>query len=134
MTDEQILKNHTARRLAADRKFLGWHLARYCEIERLSQDELCFQLQLSGADLPLLGLCIAPDLGVPDFADRIKNIAEYTGANATQLAQIIRLVAIHNQHLSANSAKIIPMVPSSADGMLMAAREKNSTNPESNSE
>lgn len=134
MTDEQALLNHTAGRLATDPRFFSWYLAQYCDIEALSQDELCLQLQLSSADLPKLALCIAPDPGNPDFSQHIKNIAEYTGADAVQLAQIIRLVGIYNQQSAIQSAKIIPMGSPNADGILMAAREKDMPDAEPNPE
>lgn len=134
MTDEQILMNHTAKRLAADRRFFGWYLARYCEIEALSEDELRFQFRLNPTDWHKLGLCFAPDPDNTDFPQRIKNIAEYSGADAVQLAQTIRLVTIYHQQLAAKSAKIISMASPNADGVLMAAREKDMPDSESDSE
>lgn len=132
MTNEQILRSHTVGRLASDPKFLAWHLTRYCEIEGVSHEELSRILQLSPDDYLRLGLCLAPDTDVLDFAYRIRNIAEYIDLDAGQLAQLVRLVAIHNRQATPNTAKIIPLDPVNSSGILMAAREKNDPDPEAN--
>ena len=125
MTNEQFLRSHTVGRLASDPNFLAWHLTRYCEIEGVSHEELSQILQLSPDDYSRLGLCLAPDTDVSDFANRIKNIAEYIDLDAVQLAQLVRLVAIHSRQATPKIAKIIPLDSINSSGILMAAREKN---------
>lgn len=134
MTNEQILRSHTVGRLASDPKFLAWHLTRYCEIEGVSHEELSQILQLGPTDYSRLGLCLSPDTAVSDFANRIRNIAEYIGVDAAQLAQLVRLVAIHYRQATSNGAKIIPLDSINSGGLLMAAREKNDPDPEVNSQ
>lgn len=119
MSDILDLQQHTADRLSTDRRFLAWHLRQYGVIEQIASDDVAGYLGISPSDLSRLALCTAPDPAESDFSSRIQNIAVYTGANAAQLAQLVRFANIYSKQL----AKVVPLT-NTFPGMLLAAREK----------
>ena len=119
MSDSQDLQEHTADRLASDRRFVAWYLRQYCTVEQMTTEGVARFLEMNLSDLSRLALCVAPDSNEPDFSSRIQNIATYVGANASQLAQLVRFINFQSKQ----STKVIPLA-NHFTGMLLAAREK----------
>ena|SRR5579884_377336 len=77
-----------ARYVADDPDFLGSALARYCDAEELSDEELAARLRCSVERLVQLRLCLRPRL--ERFWADVQEIATAVGADPDELAKIVR--------------------------------------------
>jgi hypothetical protein len=82
-----------AHRLREDPEFMAYVLTIYQRQEQLSDDALSQHLNTTPATMPRLALCKRPASDSPQFADQIRQIADYTGVNAAQLANMVRQVS-----------------------------------------
>jgi hypothetical protein len=82
-----------AHRLRGDPEFMAYVLKTYQRQERLSDDALSQYLNTTPATLPRLALCRRPASDSLQFADQIRQIADYTGVDAVQLANMVRQVS-----------------------------------------
>jgi hypothetical protein len=107
----------TAQRARARPEYLAWVLARYVEIERISEEKLLRRLGIAASDLPHLALCLRPR--AEHFAEDIKQISGRFKIAPSALATVVRLVESAEALASRNAAQ----GPTDA-GLLMAARER----------
>ena len=72
---------------------MAYVLTTYQRQERLSDDALSQYLNATPAAMPRLALCKRPASDSPQFADQIRQIADYAGVDAVQLANMVRQVS-----------------------------------------
>lgn len=82
-----------ARRLQSDPRFMAYTLAVYQEQEGFEEEELALALGIMPEMLSRLALCKRPDAQSPEFAAQVREIADYTLADETQLANLLRQVS-----------------------------------------
>jgi hypothetical protein len=108
---------YTAQRAKARPEYLAWVLARYVELEHISEGELAQRLGIAAHDSPHLALCLRPR--TEHFADDVRQISAKFNMNPTLLATVVRLVE-SVEALATGDAR-----EKSADaGLLMAARAR----------
>ena len=108
---------YAAERAKARPGFLAWVLARYIEVEQVSEGELQQRLGVTARDLPHLALCLRPR---PEhFAADVRQISMRFHINPAALAKVVRLV----ESVEALAAENAGGRPTDA-GLLMAARAR----------
>jgi hypothetical protein len=113
---EQLLA-YAAQRAKARPEYLACVLARYVELERISEEELAQHLGITAGDLLHLALCLRPR--VDHFAADVRQISTKFGINPAALATVVHLVD-SVEVLAARDAG-----DASTDaGLLMAARAR----------
>ena len=106
---------YTAQRAKARPEYLAWVLARYVELEHISEDELTHRLDITLGDVPHLALCLRPR--ADHFADDVRQISAKFNINPAVLATVVRLVDSAEALAAAGAGE----APRNA-GLLMAAR------------
>jgi hypothetical protein len=81
-----------AGRLRRDPRFMSYVLAAYQSQENLTEEELSQELRTLPALVVRLALCKRPSPSSPQFAEQVREIAEYTLTDAARLANILRQV------------------------------------------
>ena len=114
--DDRVLA-HAAGRAKAHPHYLGWVLARYRELEKLSERELVEALGATSPDVPRLSLCLRPR--TDHFAADIEQISIKFNLDAVALAKIVRFV----ESIEAMTPPETGTVSGEA-GLLMAARTR----------
>src|SRR5438128_5039511 len=94
MTDQESTAALTrlARRLQSDQRYMSYVLAAYQRQESLTDEELAEQLGTLPALVVRLSLCKRPISSSTQFAERVRELADYTLTDEAQLAVIIRQV------------------------------------------
>lgn len=82
-----------ARRLQSDPRFMAYALAVYCEQEGIDEEELAQVLGIMPEMMSRLALCKRPDDRSPEFAAQAREIADYTLADESQLANLLRQIS-----------------------------------------
>ncbi len=95
--------------------YLAWVLARYMEMEKVSEEALSKTLNLPIHQLPRLGLCLRPRQTY--FTADIKQLSLRHRVDANALAKVVRLV---DSILAMTTAR----TDSGEAGILMAARAR----------
>jgi hypothetical protein len=118
-----------ARRLQDDPDFMAYVLVSYQEQERLSDDALAEYLSTTQAMLSRLALCRRPASNSPQFADEIRQIADYTNIDATHLANMVRQVSSLEKLAerpvgSRSQAEVASRKMQLQPGLLSAARDQ----------
>ena len=109
--------------LASRPHLLSWVLARYREINGLSEEEVRNMLGCDRDTYNHLRLCGRPDPDPAEFAVDVQRVAEKLGVDAGLLASIVRDVDAHAAFTQGNrGAADCPF--SSTRGMLKAARDR----------
>lgn len=88
-TDNPLLKSLT-QRLETDPRFMAYALAQYRRQEGIEIEELAQLLGLMPEMTTRLALCLRPDARSPQFAEQVREIADYTLADEAQLANLLR--------------------------------------------
>jgi hypothetical protein len=110
------------KRLRENPDYMAFVLARYQEQESISDEDLAGALGTL-PDLAIrLALCRRPDTGAPDFAARVRQIADYTLMDESLLANIIRQVSSLHALSTASEGQL-----------LSAARDRGDSAPEGES-
>lgn len=113
---EQVLA-YAAQRAKARPEYFAWLLARYVELERISEEELAQHLGVTTGDLLHLALCLRPR--TDHFADDVRQISRKFNINPPVLATLVRLV---------DSVEVLAVgdagEASTDAGLLMAARAR----------
>jgi hypothetical protein len=87
-----------AARLKTERGFMASALAALLAKDGLTEPRLAQRLRMPAANLARLALCRRPRADQADFVDQVRQIALYAGADANQLARLIRQAeALENQ-------------------------------------
>lgn len=115
-TDDMML-DHAARRAQAHPQFLGWVLARYRQLQNLSEENLADTLGVAPHDWRRLGLCLRPR--DTHFADDIRQISIRFQADPSILAQVVRMVESVEAMAAEGTQSAI-----TEGGLLMAARAR----------
>lgn len=108
---------YAANRAKVHPDYLGWVLARYRELEKISEHNLVDILGTTSRDLPRLGLCLRPR--EDHFAEDIEQISAKFNVDAAALAKIVRLVE-SVEVMAATDTRAV----STESGLLMAARTR----------
>jgi hypothetical protein len=88
--EQARLLQHAADRAATRPAFLGWVLARYAELEKMGDDVLRQQWQVSTKDWPRLQLCLRPRAEA--FLQDVTQIANEFHLDRGALAAVARRV------------------------------------------
>ncbi len=91
-TDNPLLKS-LARRLETDPRFMAHALAQYRRQEGIETEELARSLGMAPEMMARLALCLRPDASSPQFAEQVREIADYSLADEGQLANLLRQVS-----------------------------------------
>lgn len=130
MTEQELSAplSALARRLRHDPRYMAYVLAAYQTQENLTDDEMELEL----GTLPLLAvrlsLCKRPNAISSDFAEQVREIADFTLVDEAKLAHVLRQVdsveklSRRPASLSALESKIEPEHPLA--GLLAAARDR----------
>lgn len=113
MSDKIRLFELANNELADDREFMAFYLEKFQEIENISQQDICLQLNCSSEEYYKLALCKAPEADSSEFISRLNNIGQHTGISVFGLSSMIKRV---------NS--ILSLSGQSHKNYLMAARDK----------
>jgi hypothetical protein len=108
---------YTAQRAKARPEYMAWVLARFIELERVSEEELAQRLGITAQDLPHLALCLRPR--DDRFVDGVRQISARFNLNPAALATVVRLVESAEALATRNTGQ----APADA-GLLMAARAR----------
>jgi hypothetical protein len=131
-SDAIQLMERLAQKLSSDANYLANILFTYRQEERISEAALAQRLSLEPTQLIRLALCKRPQTQSTSFAAQIRQIAAFTGANETVLAQIVRHVEVLQAFDSLPPLErdsVLGKAPaSSLSGVLAAARDH--TEPE----
>lgn len=107
-------------------------LARYRELENLSNDTLAVQFQTNALGLARLALCKQPASDA-HFANQVREIAAYANADVSQIAQVIRHVqsvdALAQKPVAQAAAESAKRPISKWSGVVAAARDRDATEP-----
>ena len=114
--DARVLA-HAANRAKTHPHYLGWVLARYIEVENISERGLAEILGTTSRDLLRLGLCLRPR--ADHFAEDIGQISAKFKVDAVALATVVRLVE-SVEAMAATDTRTV----SAESGLLMAARAR----------
>jgi hypothetical protein len=77
---------------AGDPFFLGFFLAEYAKVERLTDDQLAARLGCPAGSLTMIRLSRAPRPDPDGFRADVERVAERFGAEAARLAAVVRQV------------------------------------------
>ncbi|WP_276348833.1 hypothetical protein [Daejeonella sp. JGW-45] len=123
MNDKIKLFEMANKKLANDSGFIAYYLKKYQELESVSANAICSELNCSEENYLRLSLCKTPDAYAEDFSTRINDISQHTGVSPFGLSKIIKRVA-----------NILKLSENVSPAFLMAARDKkrNNDNDKSN--
>jgi len=121
MNDKIKLLRLANNKITDNSEFIAFYLKKYGEFEKVSEKEICSNLNCSIEDYYKLALCKAPDVKANDFTSRLNNISQYTGIAVFGLSKIIKRV--HS---------IMTFSENESTAYLMAARDKNNRKDNTN--
>jgi hypothetical protein len=104
--------------LQSDPDFMAYVLARYQHQEKISDQDLPAVLGTLPGLVSRLAVCRRPDTSAPNFATRVREIADYTLVDEALLASIIRQVSS------------IDALSKFEQHQLLAARDRDEVGPE----
>lgn len=115
-----------ARRLRHDPRYMAYVLASYQTQEKLTDEELGLELGLLPLLAVRLSLCKRPDSMSPDFADQVREIADFTLVDEEKLAHVLRQVDAVAKLTGRPTALFVPEQESRHPlaGLLAAARDR----------
>ena len=128
MTHENELLVSFARRLQQEPDFMAHILRVYLEQEHIGEDQLAAQLGIDGGSLNRLRTCRAPRAAPEHFGADVQRIAQFTGADVTTLARVIRtataVAGLQKAPVSQQPVTSSSPVPLLRPGLLAAARDR----------
>lgn len=117
-----------AQRLQADPRFMAYALAVYQQQEELDVSELAAALGALPEMLTRLALCQRPDAHSPQFAEQVRELADYTLIDEAQLANLLRQVSSLEKLAQHQSTRAVAGAETEAPlldaGLLAAARDR----------
>lgn len=78
------------RRLSAETTYMAGAMAQYQRAEQIDDEALAQQLGTTAEMLTRLAMCKRPDPNSARFADEVRQIASFTGSDASVLARLLR--------------------------------------------
>jgi len=116
-SDDARMLAYAANRAKTHPHYLGWVLARYSELENITEPDLAAILGATSHDLARLSLCLRPRADC--FAEDVEHISATFHLDAGRLTQVVRSV-------ESIEAMVIPdtSTVSAESGLLMAARAR----------
>jgi len=121
MNEKEKLLQLAYDKIADNSEFMAFYLKKYGEFEKISEQEICSNLNCSVEDYYKLALCKAPYVNANDFVARLNNISQYTGISVFGLNNIVKRV--HS---------IMTLSENESSAYLMAARDKNKKKGQNN--
>ncbi len=137
MTDQDSSSElaNFARRLRSDARYMSYVLAAYQKQENLMDEDLVRELGTLPALVVRLALCKRPVSSSSRFAEEVREIADYTLTDETQLAGILRQVDVLENLAERSAILATPEVEQSQGypltGLLTAARDRDESTDES---
>jgi hypothetical protein len=125
-TNNPLLKS-LAQRLETDPRFMAYALAQYRLQEGIEVEEIAQSLGMMPEMMARLAVCLRPDASSPQFAEQVREIADYTLADEGRMANLLRQVS------SLEKLGRLPQSPAAADaeesallmpGLLVVARDR----------
>lgn len=120
-----------AQRLQNDPRFMSYVLTAYQRQEGLDTEGLAQELGAPPGLLRRLTLCKRPDSNSPQFAEQVREIADYTLTDEAQLANILRQVDSLEKLAQLDATPVEPEVASQTalplSGFLAVARDRDET-------
>src|SRR5437763_4666569 len=117
-----------ARRLRSDARFMSYVLAEYQKQENLTAEELVRELGTLPPLVERLALCKRPASSSMQFAEEVREIADYTLTDEAQLARILRQVdgleKLAERHSVLAQSESEEQSSHSFVGLLAAARDR----------
>jgi hypothetical protein len=115
-----------ARRLRNDPRYIAYALAAYQSQEKLTDEELGLELGMLPLLVIRLSLCKRPDPMSPDFADQVREIADFTVMDEEKLAHVLRQVDAVEKLAGRATSLSVPEEESRHPlaGLLAAARDR----------
>src|SRR5947207_3141109 len=117
-----------ARRLRNDPRYMAYVLAVYQRQEDLMDDELIQELGTLPTLVVRLAICKRPDSSSSQFAEQVRELADYTLSDATQLASILRQVdaieKLAGRPALLSKVELEKETGHSSTGLLAAARDR----------
>lgn len=117
-----------ARRMQQDPRFMAYALSAYQQQEGLDTEGLAQTLGALPEMLARLSLCKRPDPNSPRFAEQVREIADYTLTDETQLANILRQVSslekLSQRQITLASPDTEELSVQPLAGLLAAARDR----------
>lgn len=125
MSENDILR-WAAKRATKEPFLLGYDLHEYRTVHNASDDDLASLLDCSRDALVSLALCRRPDTTAPSFRGDVEKIAFHCGANAQQLAAMLREV---DSLRTIRQSPMPDVVTYTQSGLLAAARDRKRKSP-----
>lgn len=130
MTDSEIniSLSGLASRLQNDPRFMSYVLAAYRQQEGLNVKELAQEFGTLPAMLLRLAICKRPNPNSTQFAEQVRELADYTLTDEAQLANILRQVdsleKLAQRRVGTVSPDTVGQTADSFAGLLAAARDR----------
>lgn len=124
------LLTQLAQRVQNKAELMASVLTRYQHLEQLNDQALAARLQTDALGLARLALCKRP---APDarFAEQVRQIAGYTNADASQVAQVIRYIetidALAQKPVTETAEESTTQSIPKWSGVVAAARDRDDT-------
>lgn len=116
-SDDARMLAYAAHRAKAHPHYLGWVLARYSQLENITEPELAIILGITSHDLARLSLCLRPRADC--FAADVEHISATFNLDAGRLAQLVRFVESIDAMAGPDTSTV-----AAESGLLMAARAR----------
>jgi hypothetical protein len=117
-----------ARRLRNDPRYMSYVLATYQKQEGFMDEDLAQELGTLPALVSRLAVCKRPDTSSAEFAEQVRELADYTLIDEARLASILRQVEaikkLASRPLAIRTSELEAEPGPSHTGLLAAARDR----------
>ena len=117
-----------ASRLRSDPRYMSYVLAAYQRQENLTDEDLAQELGTLPMLIVRLALCRRPASSSPQFAEQVREIADYTLTDEAQLANILRQVdgleKLAERPIALEAPEVEAQSRHPLTGLLTAARDR----------
>lgn len=93
---------YAANKVSREKKFMGYFLKSFQEVENLTVDKIIALLNCTIEDYYKLALCKAPNMNDDDFVERLNMISKYTNTSAIELNRIMKAIKVLDSFASLN--------------------------------
>lgn len=123
-----------ARRLRGDPRYMSYVLAVYQEQEGLMDDDFARELGTLPALVSRLAVCKRPDSSSAQFAEQVRELADYSLIDEARLADILRQVEaiekLAGRPMTLSPKELEKQSGHSPTGFLAAARDRYEQDPD----
>ncbi|HEY9777223.1 MAG TPA: hypothetical protein V6C81_25900 [Planktothrix sp.] len=108
-------------RVSSDDMFMASTLSSYCSSNKMTQEQLCKQLECTHEELIQLALCRRPRPNTDVFKREVEQVTRHTSVKPILLVRLLREVA------ALESLRGVSEIGDSGHGFLAAARDRDET-------